>query len=199
MKKILLTGFEPFLAYKTNPTAEIVTSLNGKLINGYKILGKILPVSFHEAGDQIVDYIKQDQPNIVISLGIANNRSKITPERIAININDGPKDNRGYQPEDETIIENAPDGLFATLPNPAIVENLQKHNLPAEISNTAGTYLCNHVMYRSLYYIKRLNLNIKAGFIHIPISHDLAIETGNSPSWSLEDLKKAVEISLSSL
>lgn len=199
MKKILLTGFEGFLTYETNPSEEIVNSLNGRTINNYQVIGKVLPVSFSEAGDLILNYIKSYQPSIVVSLGIAAKRSKVTPERIAININEGAKDNRGYQPKGEKIIENAPDGLFSTLPIKDIVEELHRNKLPAEISNTAGTYLCNHVMYQSLHYIRKKDLSIKSGFIHLPLSHELAIETKTSPSWSLEDLKKAVEISLSSL
>ena len=199
MKKILLTGFKPFLQYSENPTEQIVKSLHNKRMNSYKVIGEVLPVEFKMAGDLLVKYIKEHKPNVVVSLGIAAGRSKITPERIAINCNDGSPDNDGYKPDNEKIVDSAPDGLFSTLPIENIVKNLNENNFPAKISNTAGTYLCNNVMYRSLHYIHKNKLAIKSGFIHIPLSHKLAIEGRTIPSWSLEDLTRGIEISLRSL
>ncbi len=194
MKQLLLTGFEPFLKYSTNPTMNIVKSLDGREIGDYVIHSKILPVEFKLTGEKLMEYIEEVKPDAIISLGLAGGRSLFTPERIAINVNDGPVDNNGYAPVDEEIIGGGADGYFTTLPIRKMVEALKEEGLPAKISNTAGAYLCNHVMYRALHYAKQQKRMIKSGFIHIPASHELAIEQKNIPSWSEEDLKKGVLI-----
>ncbi|PAV30991.1 peptidase C15 [Virgibacillus profundi] len=198
MEKLLLTGFEPFLEFPINPTTEIAKALNGESINNYNIIGEVLSVDFEKSGLQLIELIEMHEPDIVISLGLAAGRNCITPERIAINCNDGPVDNRGHKPNGEKIVAEGQDGYFSTLPINKMVETLQAANLPAKISNTAGAYLCNHVMYHALHYFKENKLDRQAGFIHIPASHALAIEK-NIPSWSEEDLLKAVKVSISSL
>lgn len=192
MKKLLLTGFEPFLSFTINPTMRIVEELNGMEIGGYKIHGEILSVDFKKAGSQLLGHVEKLQPDAVISLGLAGGRFKMTPERIAINVNDGEPDNRGNIPVDEVIQTEGADAYMSTLPVREMVNRLKKAGLPAEISNTAGTYLCNHVMYQSLHYAKKHNKKMPSGFIHIPASHELAIEHGKIPSWSHEDLIKGV-------
>lgn len=192
MKTLLLTGFEPFLSFTINPTMRIVKELNGMEIGGYKIHGEILSVDFKKAGSQLIGHLEKLQPDAVISLGLAGGRNKITPERIAINVNDGEPDNRGNTPVDEVIQPDGADGYMTTLQVRKMVNRLKEVGLPAEISNTAGTYLCNHVMYQSLHYAKKQNKKMPSGFIHIPASHELAIEHGKIPSWSHEDLVKGV-------
>ena len=192
MKKLLLTGFEPFLNFPVNPTMQIVEELHGLEICGYKIHSEVLPVDFKKAGDMLLNHIKTQKPDAVISLGLAGGRSKMTPERIAINVNDGASDNSGNVPVDQSIVEEGADGYITTLPIREMVNALKEAELPAEISNSAGTYLCNHVMYRALHLVKTENLEIKSGFLHIPASHELAIQHGRIPSWSHEDLKRGV-------
>ncbi|MHA6253174.1 pyroglutamyl-peptidase I [Oceanobacillus sp. CAU 1775] len=198
MKKLLLTGFEPFLRHPINPTEKIVETLNQEEINEYLIIGEVLPVIFNQSGDSFIDLLDKHKPDAVISLGLAAGRNKITPERIAINCNDGPEDNEGYKPNGEKIVENGPDGYFSKLPIREIVENLKKSDLPATISNTAGAYLYNNIMYRGLHYLAKNQIDIPAGFIHIPASHATALES-NIPSWSDADLIKAIRISIKSL
>lgn len=192
MKTLLLTGFEPFLNFTINPTMKIVEELNGKEIGGFKIHGEILSVDFTKAGSQLLGHLETIQPDAVISLGLAGGRYKMTPERIAINVNDGEPDNSGNTPVDEVIQSTGADGYMTTLPIRAMVNRLREEGLPSEISNTAGTYLCNHVMYQSLHYAKSQKNNMLSGFIHIPASHELAIQHGKIPSWSHEDLVKGV-------
>lgn len=194
LKKLLLTGFEPFLKYKSNPTMNIVKALDGRVIGDYTVHSKVLSVEFKVAGEELMTYIEEVRPDAIISLGLAGGRSQVTPERIAINVNDGPADNSGYAPIDEEIIGGGPDGYFTTLPIRKMVESLQEEGLPATISNTAGAYLCNNIMYRSLHYAKQQQKSVRAGFIHIPASHTLAVEQTNIPSWSEEDLRKAILI-----
>ncbi|MDX8047328.1 pyroglutamyl-peptidase I [Gracilibacillus sp. S3-1-1] len=198
-KKLLLTGFEPFLDFSINPTMKIAEELDGTTIRDYTIASHILSVDFHKAGNQLLQLIEVEKPDAIISLGLAGGRYKVTPERIAINVNDGPIDNQGHEPDNEVIWNDGADGLFSTLPISNMVKQLKEQGLPADISNTAGTYLCNHVMYQALHYTKKNNLTFPAGFIHIPASHELAIEHGKIPSWNHDDLKRAVTICIGTL
>ncbi len=199
MKTLLLTGFEPFLSFTVNPTMKIVEELNEQNIGEYHIVGKTMTVDFKSSSDQLISLLKEVKPDAIISLGLAGGRSIITPERIAINIKDGAVDNEGHMPVDEVIQQNGPAGYLTTLPIRMMVNRLKELGYPAEISNSAGTYLCNNVMYESLHYIYSTHLNIPSGFIHIPASHELAIQHGNLPSWSHEDLKQSVSICISVL
>lgn len=196
MKKLLLTGFGPFLQFTLNPTEEVVKALHNTVIGDFTIVGNILPVEFEAAKTNIRDLIANEQPDAVIALGLAGGRSKITPERVAINVMDGAKDNAGHTPVDEEIIAGANDGYFSTLPIRQMVNNLIEAGYPSEISNTAGTYVCNLVMYTLMH---ETNGTIPAGFIHIPASHQLAIEHGKVASWSQQDLTEAIKICIQSL
>ncbi|MBQ0141139.1 MAG: pyroglutamyl-peptidase I [Kurthia sp.] len=195
MRKLLLTGFEPFLHYPKNPTMEIVEALNGQVIDEIEIVGRTLVVDFNESARQFKQIIQDIEPDLIISLGLAGGRAKITPERIAINVKDGEVDNAGYAPTDEPIYPNEADGLFSTLPIRPIVNKLREAGYPAEISNTAGTYLCNNIMYEGLRYAKSKE-HIMAGFIHIPADFELAIANGKIPGWNQQDLLVAVKIAI---
>lgn len=192
MKTLLLTGFEPFLQFTVNPTMKIVEELDGLEMNGHRIVGKILPVDFRSSGKELLQLLEAEKPDVHISLGLAAGRYKITPERVAINVQDGDVDNEGTRPIDEVIQTNGEAGYFSTLPIRQMVEKLMQNGFPAEVSNTAGTYLCNNVMYEALHYAHKSNNKLISGFIHIPASHELAIEHGKIPSWSHEDLKNSI-------
>jgi pyroglutamyl-peptidase len=192
MKQLLLTGFEPFLTYTVNPTMKIVEDLHGKVIGDYQVVGKVLTVDFNSSSQQLLSHIETIQPDAVISLGLAGGRYKVTPERIAINFKDGAADNEGNVPVDELIQKNGVPGYLSSLPVRAMVNKLLELGLPAEISNSAGTYLCNNVMYEGLHYAKTKETSMPSGFIHIPASHELAIQHGNIPSWSHDDLKRSI-------
>lgn len=192
MKKLLLTGFEPFLQLTVNPTMKIVEELDGLEINGYRIVGRILTVDFRSSGKELLQLLAAEKPDVHISLGLAAGRYKITPERIAINVQDGDVDNEGNRPIDEVIQVDGEPGYFSTLPIRKMVEKLIENGFPAEISNTAGTYLCNNVMYEALHYAHMTNSAMISGFIHIPASHELAVAHGKIPSWSHEDLKNSI-------
>jgi len=199
VKTLLVTGFEPFLSFTVNPTMKIVEELNGQQIGDFQIVGKTMSVDFKSSGNQLISLIKEIKPDAVISLGLAGGRSKITPERIAINVKDGEADNEGHAPRDEVIQPEGPAAYLSTLPIRSMVETLNELGYPAAISNTAGTYLCNNVMYEGLHYLNENNLNIPSGFIHIPASHELAIQHGNIPSWSHEDLTESITACISAL
>ncbi|MEH7235260.1 pyroglutamyl-peptidase I [Bacillus sp. JJ1562] len=192
MKKLLLTGFVPFLDNPINPTEEIVKRLEGQTIGGYEIVGKVLPVDFAESAKQCIEHVNEVKPDVVISLGLSAGRNKVTPERIAINCRDGAADNSGVKLRDVPIEEDGSAGYFSTLPIRAFVDASVAKGYPAAISNTAGTYLCNNVMYSVLHKVERENLPMRAGFIHIPASHELALQKNGIPSWSLADLTASI-------
>ncbi|MHC0036487.1 pyroglutamyl-peptidase I [Pseudoneobacillus sp. C159] len=190
MKKLLLTGFEPFLGFPINPTEAIVNALDGQEIGGFQVTGLLLPVDYEKAGPKILAAIEELGPDAVVSLGLAAGRAAITPERIAINCRDGEADNTGVALEDAPIVEDGPDGYFSTLPIRKMVNVLNESGYPARISNTAGTYLCNNIMYTVLHAVDG---KIPAGFIHIPASHGLAaVSKKEMASWSERDLTEAV-------
>ncbi|WP_433745306.1 pyroglutamyl-peptidase I [Falsibacillus pallidus] len=197
MKKLLLSGFEPFLDNPINPTEQIVKELHGAVIGSYEVHGVLLPVDFEKGPERLLEEVKQVKPDAVISLGLAAGRESITPERVAINIRDGEADNRGIKLEDSPILEDAPAAYFSTLPIRKMIDSLRSSGIPARISNTAGTYLCNNVMYSVLHELSE-NGNastVPAGFIHVPASHELAVRMPRSiPSMAQADIKRAVEI-----
>jgi pyroglutamyl-peptidase len=191
VKKLLLTGFEPFLGFPINPTERVVSALGGQVIGDFEVVGLLLPVDYEAAGPRVLEALAEVRPDAVISLGLAAGRATITPERIAINCRDGEADNRGVALEDAPIVENGPDGYFSTLPIRQIVNTLNESSIPARISNSAGTYLCNNIMYTVLHAVEA---KIPAGFIHIPASHELAAGAKRDmPSWSQQDLTDAVK------
>ncbi|WP_221566952.1 pyroglutamyl-peptidase I [Alkalihalobacillus sp. TS-13] len=196
MKKLLLTGFEPFLDHGINPTELIVKNLAGKTIRGYEVVGRVLPVEFDRSAEVLLGYVREHEPDAVVCLGLAAGRDKITPERVAININDGVRDNNGRIPVDELIVEDGPAAYFSTLPIRKMVNALRENGLPAEISNTAGTYLCNNVMYSLLHHYEKRSETIPAGFIHVPASFELSVENGRLPGWPVETIQRALEIAI---
>lgn len=199
MKTLLLTGFEPFLDYTLNPTMRIAEKLDAEQIGEYRIISRILPVDFNQSGDLILQWIDELNPDAVVSLGLAAGRYKITPERVALNVKDGDVDNEGYQPVDEPISAQGPDAYLSTLPVRKMTQALLQAGLPAEISNTAGAYLCNNIMYEGLHYAAVNKPGMLSGFIHIPADHQLAIEHGKLPSWSHEDLLRGVQVCLETM
>ncbi|USG99488.1 pyroglutamyl-peptidase I [Thermococcus argininiproducens] len=193
--RVLITGFEPFGGEKINPSWEAVKDLPEK-IDGVKILKKELPVSFKGIKEKLPQILNKTMPDIVILTGQAAGRANITIERVAINIMESKKeDNDGYKPEDEPIFKEAPAAYFSTLPIKRIVKSLRNNKIPAAISNSAGTYVCNTAMYVALHHIAINNLNIKAGFIHVPYIPEQVLEKPQ-PSMSLEMIRKALEITI---
>ena len=155
--KLLITGFEPFDKELINPSWEAVNSLNDNIDN--IIINKLqLPTVFKKSYIKLFEHIEKIKPDIVICVGQAGGRYDISIERVAINIDDARiEDNEGYKPIDEKIFEDGENAYFSSLPIKAIVQELKKFNIPASVSNTAGTYVCNHIMYALLYYINKPN------------------------------------------
>lgn len=192
--KILITAFEPFGGEKVNPALEAMKLLPDK-IGEAQILKLELPTVFKKSIEKVWQHIDEYEPDIVISLGQAGGRACISIERVAINIDDTTMaDNEGNMPVDQPIFKDGENAYFSNLPIKNMVEDIKKAGIPANISNTAGTYVCNHVMYGILYKIHKERLNIKAGFIHVPFIPEQVVNKPERASMSLENIVKAVEI-----
>lgn len=170
--KILVTGFEPFGGDAVNPSAMAV-GLLPEQIDEADIIKKVLPVVFGEAADQLTEMIREELPDAVICTGLAAGREGITPEQVAVNMRHARiPDNAGAQPEQEKILPDGEEGLFSTLPVREMVQAMNDAGIHAEISETAGTYVCNEVMYRLLDCCRKEFPDMKAGFIHLPCALD---------------------------
>lgn len=195
MARILLTGFAPFNQDSTNPSWQAVRQFDGyKTGDGSPIYVAELPCEFHGATRALIDQIEQHQCDVVICVGQAGGRAEISLERIAINIDDARiPDNRGQQPIDVPVAEDGPAAYFSTLPIKAIVHHLRQCGIPAHVSNTAGTYVCNHVFYGLMHYAAQHKKLHSAGFIHIPYLPQQAVAHADAPSMALDTLVTALK------
>ena len=189
--KVLITGFDPFGGEPINPALEAVKLLPDT-ISGAEIIKLEIPTVFRKSLEKIEDAINLHKPDIVISIGQAGGRFGITPERVAINIDDARiKDNEGNQPLDVSIYED-----FSNLPIKAMGNEMKINGIPASVSNTAGTFVCNHVMYGVLYLVDKKYSNIRAGFIHVPYIPAQVIDKPEKPSMSTIDISKGLELAI---
>jgi len=191
--KILVTGFEPFGKETINPALEAVKKLDNK-INGAEVVKTKIPTVFGKAIEKLEKEIEKEKPDIVICVGQAGGRSKITVERVAINIDDATiKDNEGNKPVDTKIFKDGGNAYFSRLPIKTIVKEMTKNKIPASISNTAGTFVCNHLMYGLLYLIDKKYPNMWGGFIHVPFIPEQTLNK-EAPSMSLGDIIKGLTL-----
>ena len=166
--KILVTGFDPFGGEKINPAYEAVKLLPDN-IGGAQIIKKEIPTVFGKGGCEVEKTISEHCPDCVICVGQAGGRSCISIEKVAINFIDARiADNEGNQPINTAIIPDGPTAYFSSLPFRAMAENVRENGIPANISYSAGTFVCNEVMYRLLYLADKKYHHIKGGFIHVP-------------------------------
>jgi pyroglutamyl-peptidase len=167
---ILVTGFEPFGSFTMNPSQELVKSLDGRRIGNCAVAGAVLPVHHLEASRHVSLFLEEMAPVAVVHLGLADSRARLALERAALNIMDYRiPDNAGYRAEGEPCAPQGPAAYFASLPLPEILAALTAEGIPAYVSNTAGTYLCNQTLYRTLHEIAMRELTTRAGFIHLPL------------------------------
>lgn len=193
-QKVLLTGFEPFGGERVNPSWEAVKQLHGEVIDDVTLVAEQIPTVFGKSVAVMEQLIQQHNPDIVICVGQAGGRLHITPERVAINIDDARiPDNQGNQPIDEPIADKGPVAYWSTIPIKRIVENMKESNIPASVSHTAGTFVCNHIFYGLMDYITRTSSSIRGGFIHIPFIPEQTINK-EAPSLSLETIVKGIKI-----
>ena len=197
--KILITGFDPFGGENINPALEAVKKLPSTVL-GQEVIKIEIPTVFRKSLEKIEEYIQKHNPDVVISVGQAGGRFGVTPERVAINMDDARiKDNEGNQPIDISIFEDGENAYFSNLPIKAMVKEMNDNGIPASVSNTAGTFVCNHVMYGILYLIDKKYPNIRGGFIHVPYIPSQVTTKPNMPSMSIDDITKGLELSIKAI
>ena len=192
--KLLLTGFDPFGGSPINPALEAV-KLVADQIGDVEIVKLEVPTVFYKSIDTVEKAINEVKPDVVLCIGQAGGRYDITPERVAINVNDARiADNEGQQPLDGPIFEDGDTAYFTTLPIKAMVAAVREAGIPASVSNTAGTFVCNHLMYGVLYLAAKKYPGLKGGFIHVPFIPSQTVNRPTpAPSMSVETIAKGLE------
>ena len=197
--KILVTGFDPFGGEKVNPALEAVKSLPS-VIHGAEIRWVEIPTVFYQSAEILEAEIDRYQPDVVLCIGQAGGRASLTPERVAINQDDARiPDNQGNQPIDTPIRLDGEAAYFSTLPIKAMVQAIKEEELPASVSNSAGTFVCNHLMYQALYLADKKFPNMRAGFMHIPYMTEQVINKPNTASMNLADIVKGIEAAIGAI
>ena len=195
---ILITAFEPFQQETINATMETLSLLPDSVC-GHNLIKRTIPVVFGNAVETVTTLVDDLRPEAVICLGQASGRADVTPERVAINVMDARiPDNAGEQPVDAPIREDGPAAYFSTLPVKAMVQAMKEAGVPASLSNTAGTFVCNDLMYGLLDHLARTGRNIPAGFIHIPATPAQAVERP-TPSLAPETVAKGLAAAIGTL
>ncbi|MCV2368801.1 pyroglutamyl-peptidase I [Roseateles oligotrophus] len=195
MKTILLTGFEPFGGECINPSWEIARALDGQLIGDARIVAKCLPCVFGGALTSMREALHQLKPCLVLALGQAGGRAELSLERVAVNIDDARiSDNAGHKPIDEAVIEGAPVAYFSSLPIKAMAAGLREAGFPVGISQTAGTFVCNHVYFGLQHYLR--DSPVRSGFMHIPLLPEQAAKFPGQASMALATMVDGVRVAL---
>jgi pyroglutamyl-peptidase len=199
--KLLLTGFEPFAGSPVNPSEMIMRALLQSGVDGWDVCSAILPVERLQASAAILSALRMHGPDAVVSLGQATGRAAISIERIAVNLEDYTiPDNGGNLVSDEPVVPGGPAAYFATVPVRAMMQAAHAAGIPAELSLSAGAYLCNQVLYVLLHHITSERLPMRAGFIHVPMLPQQVIgRAWPTPSMSLETMTAGVRAALSAL
>lgn len=189
MKKLLITGFDPFDGGSINPSWEAVKAL-GDVVGEYELCKLGIPTAFSCAAELVLEKAASFQPDVILCVGLAGGRDAVTPERIAVNIRDARiPDNRGIQPHGERVIEDAPAAYFATVPVARMASAIRDAQIPATVSNTAGTYVCNDVFFTLLH--RFAHTSVRVGFIHVPY-----IPEQGTPNLPLEKITTALQCAI---
>jgi pyroglutamyl-peptidase len=193
---VLVTGFEPFGGESLNPSWEVCERLPGA-IAGLRVEICRVPCEFRRAIEVVARAIEGYRPALVICLGLAGGRTHVCVERVAINMDDARiADNSGARPIDEPVAPGGPPAYFATLPVKAMVAAMSAAGVPAEVSNTAGTYVCNHLMYGVLHFLAASGKRARAGFIHLPYAEEQVLDKPGTAAMSLATMVKGVEAAI---
>ena len=196
MRTVLVTGFEPFGGETINPSWEVVRRLDNVIIGECRVVARQLPCVFDESLAVLGRAVDELQPSLVLAVGQAGGRVDLTVERVAINVDDARiPDNKGQQPVDRPVVANGPAAWFSTLPIKAMVAAIREAGIPASVSHTAGTYVCNHVMYGLLHKLQATP-EVKGGFIHIPWLPEQAVAHPGAASMAAETVLHALEIAI---
>lgn len=193
---VLVTGFDPFGGERLNPSWEVCTRLP-KSIAGFRVEILRVPCEFRRSIEVAIAAIERHRPKLVILLGQAGGRTHLSVERVAINVDDARNpDNAGAAPVDEAIAAQGPPAYFATLPVKAVARAMREAGVPAEVSNSAGTYVCNHLMYGVLHFLAASGAAGRAGFIHLPYAEEQVLEKPGVAALSVATMAKGVEAAI---
>ncbi|WP_421998415.1 pyroglutamyl-peptidase I [Reyranella sp.] len=194
--KALVTGFDPFGGDKVNPSSLAVGRLR-KRLGGLAVHTAELPTSYARSAGVLRAAIDRVKPELVLCVGQAGGRSELCLERVAINVQDARiRDNDGKQPIDRPVVKDGPAAYFATLPIKACVAGLREAGLPAAVSNTAGTFVCNHILYALMDIAQDHPAPFRGGFLHIPFVPEQVARAGAAPSMAIDDVVRGIEIIL---
>lgn len=198
--KILVTGFDPFGNDKMNPAIEAVKRLSDT-INGAEIIKLEIPTVFGKSAEIVKEaLLKEENVDYILNIGQAGGRFDLTPERVAINLDDARiPDNEKNQPIDVPIQKEGAPAYFSQHPVKAMVTAMKESGVPASVSNTAGTFVCNHIMYQCLYLAHTEFPNVKAGFMHVPFLPEQVLERPNTASMSLDNIVKGIEAAIAAI
>jgi pyroglutamyl-peptidase len=193
---VLLTGFAPFGGDAANPSREAAALLAGRRVRGHRIETRELPVEFGASLRALRRALRETRPAAVVCVGLAGGRAQLSLERVAINVDDARiPDNAGALPVDAPVVAGGPAAYFSTLPLKRTLLALRRAGIPAQVSQTAGTYVCNHVFYGLMHALRR-QPRVRAGFIHVPYSPALATYHAGAPSLPVEAMAEGLRIAL---
>ena len=195
---ILVTGFEAFATHPANPSEGLAKAVDGRRFGTARVRGAVLPVHHADAAPRVLSLIAETDPVAVVHLGLAAGRARVALERVAVNVMDyAEPDNAGFKASGEPCVPGGPAAYFATLPLAAILDALTAEGIPAYLSNTAGTYLCNQTLYGTLHALRERAQPPKIGFIHFPLLPAMVAVAGlEQPSMDFPLMLRAVEIAL---
>ena len=197
--KILMTAFDPFGGDEVNPALEAVKHCDVSGLDA-DVIKQEIPTVFGKSIDKVAEAMRREKPDVVLAVGQAGGRFDLTPERVAINIDDARiPDNEGNQPIDQPIFADGEPAYFSSLPIKAMVKYIKDIGLPASVSNTAGTFVCNHIMYGILYIIDKEMPQTRGGFIHVPFIPEQVVERRDSPSMSMIDISRGLRAALEAI
>src|SRR5262245_28565195 len=198
---ILVTGFEPFAQHSDNPSRELAKAVDGRRVGDQDVRGSVLPVHHSEAAVAVERLVTELHPTAILHLGLAEGRARIGLERVAVNVLDySIPDASGYQVVDEPCVVGGPVAYASTLPLRTILAALTAEGIPAFISNSAGTYLCNQTLYSTLHLVTTRRLHTRVGFLHLPLLPAMVAAAGvDQPSMATTTMLRAVEVTLEAI
>jgi pyroglutamyl-peptidase len=195
---ILVTGFEPFGTHKSNPSEELARAVDGRRVGEHVVRGVVLPVHHRDAAARVAELLVELNPHAIVHVGLAEARARLAIERVAVNVMDfSLADNAGYQALGEPCVADGPAAYFATIPVREIVAALTAEGVPAYVSNSAGTYLCNQTLYSTLHAVTCAGRHTRVGFMHLPLSPAMvAAANAELPSMDVPLMLRGLEIVL---
>lgn len=197
--KVLVSGFGPYGGMSVNPTELLVAEAQGFDLEGIEVRPVLLPVDYDGCARRLVEEVGRLSPDVVVSCGLYPGRTAVTPERVGVNAKDTAAedpigDNNGRRPVDEPVDPAGPDALFSLLPYRRIVDSLKAAGIPAFVSNSAGTFICNNTFYGLMNHVKTHDLPVAAGFVHFPASTEMAVERPTMPSLPMPVMVEALRM-----